>query len=144
MNGPPAPAVKELAQLAYALMHALFQEAKEAFAAEGLSLQQAHALALVAQGVGLPSALAACLEVRPSQVSHLLAALEGAGLLERAPDPKDRRRVHLRLTPQGAAAHERTAAAWLRVFARRLARLGPEELDTFLRLMRKLAEAERA
>jgi DNA-binding MarR family transcriptional regulator len=101
MNGPPAPLVEELSHLGYALMRLLLQRAKEVFAKEGLSLLQAEVLRLVREGVNAPSRLAEHLEVQPSQVSHLLASLEEAGLVERHLDPEDRRRVLLRLTPKG-------------------------------------------
>ena len=92
----------------------------------------------------LPSQLAELLEVHPSQVSHLLAALEEEGLVERSPDPQDRRKVKLFLTPKGREAAARAEALWLAVFGRRLARLSPEEQAAFLRILRKLTEVEDA
>ncbi|AEV16516.1 MAG: winged helix DNA-binding protein [Thermus sp.] len=143
MNGPPAPLVEELSRLGYALMRLLLSQAKEVFAREGLSLQQAEVLRLVKEGVLLPSRLAEHLEVLPSQVSHLLASLEEAGLLERSPDLEDRRRVHLRLTPKGEAVQARMQAAWLQVFGQQLSRLNPEEVLLFRDLLRKLTEVGR-
>ena len=82
MNGPPPPLVQELAALGYALTHALYTEAKELLVKEGLSPRKAHLLGLLAKGVDLPSQLAELREVHPSQVSHLLAALEEEGLVQ--------------------------------------------------------------
>ena len=116
MNGPPPPLVQELAALGYALTHALYTEAKELLVKEGLSPRKAH----------------------------LLAALEEEGLVERSPDPQDRRKVKLFLTPKGREAAARAEALWLAVFGRRLARLSPEEQAAFLRILRKLTEVEDA
>ncbi|WP_135255668.1 MarR family winged helix-turn-helix transcriptional regulator [Thermus caldilimi] len=142
MNGPPLPLVEELSRLGYALMRLLLARAKEAFAREGLSPLQAEVLRLVREGVQLPSRLAEHLEILPSQVSHLLASLEEAGLLERHPDPEDRRRVLLRLTPQGEAVQQRLQEGWLRAYGQYLARLTPRELLLFRDLLRKLTEVE--
>lgn len=143
MNGPPLPLVEELSRLGYALMRLLLARAKEAFAREGLSPLQAEVLRLVKEGVQLPSRLAEHLEVLPSQVSHLLASLEEQGLLERQPDPEDRRRVLLRLTSQGEAVQGRLQAAWLQAYGQHLARLSPEELHLFRDLLKKLTEVGR-
>ena len=144
MNGPPAPLVEELSHLGYALMHLLLQRAKEVFAKEGLSLLQAEVLRLVREGVNAPSRLAEHLEVQPSQVSHLLASLEEAGLVERRLDSEDRRRVLLHLTPKGEEAQKRFKEAWLAAYSQHLARLNPEELLLFRDLLGKLTEVERA
>jgi len=144
MNGPPAPLVEELSHLGYALMHLLLQRAKEVFAKEGLSLLQAEVLRLVREGVNAPSRLAEHLEIQPSQVSHLLASLEEAGLVERRLDSEDRRRVLLRLTPKGEKAQERLKETWLAAYSQHLARLNPEELLLFRDLLGKLTEVERA
>lgn len=142
MKGPPTPLVEELSRLGYALMHLLLSRAKEIFAQEGVSLLQAEVLRRVGEGVQLPSRLAEQLEVLPSQVSHLLASLEEAGLLERHPDPQDRRRVLLRLTPKGEALNRRLREAWFQAYGQHLARLSPEELLLFRDLLRKLTEVE--
>lgn len=143
MNGPPAPLVEEVSRLGYALMRLLLSRAKEVFAREGLSLLQAEVLRLVKEGVQVPSRLAEHLEVLPSQVSHLLASLEEGGLLLRQPDPEDRRRVHLQLSPKGEAVALRIQEAWLTVFGQHLGRLTPEEVQAFRDLLRKLTEVER-
>ena len=47
------------------------------------------------------SALAAAEHVRPQSMAATVAALEQAGLVARTPDPDDRRRVAIDLTPAG-------------------------------------------
>lgn len=46
---------------------------------------------------------------RPS-LSRMLASLEDKGLITRRPDPGDRRKVQVFLTPAGTEAHDRMAA----------------------------------
>ena len=49
---------------------------------------------------------------RPSTLTGVLDRLEGRGLVERAANPKDRRSVLVRLTPDGRAHAARVAEAY--------------------------------
>ena len=53
------------------------------------------------EGAQTTSALAAAERVRPQSMAQTLAELETAGLIERRPDPDDRRRVQIELTALG-------------------------------------------
>ena len=46
------------------------------------------------EGAQTTSGLAAAERVRPQSMAQTLAELETAGLIERRPDPEDRRRIH--------------------------------------------------
>jgi DNA-binding MarR family transcriptional regulator len=62
------------------------------------------------------SAIAAAERVRPQSVASTVVALEAAGLVTRRPDPGDRRRVVIELTPAGheaLAADRRRREGWL-------------------------------
>ena len=62
------------------------------------------------------SDLAAGERVRPQSMASTVAALLAAGLVSRAPDPGDRRRVLIALTPAGRealAADRRRREGWL-------------------------------
>ncbi len=144
MNSPPSHLARELSELGYRFMQRLFQEAKGIYQEKGVSPMKAHLLGLLARGVDAPTALSEGLEAHPSQVSHLVSALEAEGLLERSLDPKDRRRRKLRLTPQGEALHQELEEAWLKAFARFLARLEEEEILLLRDLLRKLTGGEDA
>ncbi|HUH38359.1 MAG TPA: MarR family transcriptional regulator [Spongiibacteraceae bacterium] len=68
--------------------------------ATGLTLAQARCLALIARNEGLRQVeLAELLEIRPISMVGLLDQLAGAGLVERQPDPSDRRAYRLYLAP---------------------------------------------
>ncbi|HJU37804.1 MAG TPA: MarR family winged helix-turn-helix transcriptional regulator [Gaiellaceae bacterium] len=53
------------------------------------------------EGAQTTSALAAAERVRPQSMAQTLAELETAGLIERRPDPADRRRIQIELTALG-------------------------------------------
>jgi DNA-binding MarR family transcriptional regulator len=79
------------------------------------------------KGIGVRG-LAALERMSPAAMSGYVDRLERAGLVERTPDPKDRRRHGLSLTDEGdrvlrSVKSRRTA--WL---AARLERLDPDEL----------------
>jgi DNA-binding MarR family transcriptional regulator len=62
------------------------------------------------------SDLATCERVRPQSMASTVAALLRAGLVARTPDPDDRRRVLIHLTPAGRealAADRRRREGWL-------------------------------
>ena len=68
--------------------------------------------------------------------------LEERGLAERRPDPADRRRRAVYLTPQGRRALERGRKAAIATAQDVFGPLDERELATFTKLMRKIAGAE--
>jgi DNA-binding MarR family transcriptional regulator len=99
-----------------------------------LSPSQAAALTTIAaHGPLTPSELAQRERIQRPTATRVLARLEEAGLLDRAGDPADRRSSLISATPAGrallAAQRERKDA----FLARRLDRLGPDELATLER-----------
>lgn len=85
------------------------------------------------EGAQTASALAAAERVRPQSMAQTLAELETAGLIERSPDPVDRRRSQIELTETGRlrVLEERGRREdWLA--AAIAAELSPEEQRTLL------------
>lgn len=71
----------------------------------GVALGDVHALRVVRDLGEVPiSRLGAALQIKPSSVTNLVDRLEGAGLVERAADPSDRRVTTLRLTTRARNA----------------------------------------
>ena len=98
------------------------------------------------QGPGAVSDLAVAERVRPQSMAQTVAELEAAGLVARRPDPDDRRRALVELTPQGLAtlqADRRQREGWLAEGIRD--QLTAEEQTVLARaveLLRRLAETE--
>ena len=98
------------------------------------------------EGAQSTSDLALSERVRPQSMAQIVADLQADGLIERRPDPGDRRRMLIELTEQGRSALEqdrRSREGWL---ARAVAdTLSPEEQATLARavkLLERLTQAE--
>lgn len=107
---------------------------------EGLSQAQYVALWVLCltddPEAGLPmGAIADGLLNRASDTTRLVDRLVKDGLVERMPNPKDRRGVLVRATPAGRARFERLAPK-VRAFTRRqCADLSDDELETLIRVL---------
>jgi DNA-binding MarR family transcriptional regulator len=130
----------DLHEVTFRMMRVQRQIAERAFAPLGLRPVQAFALALLGHEASYPKELAHLLDAPPSVISVLLADLEGRGLLSRAVDPDDRRRVRLELTPEGHRTLDAVYDAWLDANADRLARLSTADLETLVRIQKALLE----
>jgi len=80
----------------------LLRRLRRSDATTGLSAPRLSALSVVVfRGPITLSELAAAEQVRPPTITRLVQELERAGLLERLPDPTDRRVVRVRATAAG-------------------------------------------
>ncbi len=80
-----------------------------------------------------PGDLATHEQVRKPTVTRILAALVAEGLVERTPDPVDRRVSWVQLTPAGRTLMRAVRRRSDRYLAQRLRRLDPEDLATLER-----------
>lgn len=71
-------------------------------------------------------------------MTNRIDRLAGRGLVERLPDPRDRRGVRVRLLPRGREVVERALADLLEYERRILSVLGDEERDQCADLLRRL------
>jgi DNA-binding MarR family transcriptional regulator len=85
-----------------------------------------------------PSELTGALMLTSSGTTKRLDRLEQAGLIERAPDPDDRRGTLISLTPAGRELIDRVSDAHLANEARLLASLTAAERKQLATLLRKL------
>jgi DNA-binding MarR family transcriptional regulator len=94
----------------------------------GVSPAQASALASIHR-MGRPTLgeLAQAEQVQPPSVTHLVAAMESAGLLTRLSDPDDRRVSRVELTPLGRDTLERIRTLKNAYLSDRLAALAPTD-----------------
>jgi DNA-binding MarR family transcriptional regulator len=76
-----------------------------------LTLPQYRVLGILAEGSAAASGLADRLAVRRPSITALIDGLVARGLVDRRQEDTDRRRVELRLTPEGAGTLARADAA---------------------------------
>lgn len=112
----------------------------EAFEETGLTPTQWAALARLAEeGAASQNHLGRLTAMDPATVQGVVGRLEKRGLIDREPDPEDRRRTRLKLSAAGAELVARHAATGAKVSALTLAPLADDEAAAFLQLLRKLA-----
>lgn len=94
-------------------------------------------------GPTTPSGLAERERVTPPSMNRTLNALEQAGLVARAPDPDDARRVVVTITAAGIALITETRRLRATWFSQRLAELTPDEratLEAVIPVLHRIAE----
>jgi DNA-binding MarR family transcriptional regulator len=82
--------------------------------------------------------LAERLAVEQPTMANTLKRMERDGLIERVPDPNDRRQALINLTPRGRELEEALTASAREANAAALAGLSPEERTQFLALARRV------
>lgn len=113
-----------------------------AIAAEGLKLMHHAVLAATAEyGPVAQADLGRRLAVDPKDMVGMLNHLQEAGLVLRAPDPDDRRKNAVTVTPEGTAVLARCAALAEAANAEFLAPLDPAERELLMSLLTRLHEA---
>jgi len=78
--------------------------------------------------------------MEPANIHGLVGRLMNRGLVEAAPDPKDRRRRTLRLSAAGRSLVEALVPLELDASAETLAPLSDAEAETLLALLRRIGE----
>ncbi|MFD4743669.1 MarR family winged helix-turn-helix transcriptional regulator [Streptomyces virginiae] len=113
-----------------------------ALAAEGLKLMHHAVLAATAEyGPVAQADLGRRLAVDPKDMVGMLNHLQEAGLVLRTPDPDDRRKNAVTVTPEGTAVLARCAALAEDANAEFLAPLDPPEREHLVALLTRLHEA---
>lgn len=105
------------------------------------TLPQARVLYEIAAAADQPPAasdLAEALRVDAGYMSRLVAGLEQAGLIARAPSPGNAKRLGLTLTATGRAAFARLDQASAQEVAERLERLGPDDRRALVGAMARI------
>jgi MarR family transcriptional regulator, organic hydroperoxide resistance regulator len=117
--------------------HALLAE-------HGLTHSQFFVLSNLVNEPGMSQqALADRLDVTKGNTSGLIERMEEAGLVERRPDPEDRRSYQLYATEAGHRAFESAAPALENNVAQKLSVLTDEEQTTLVNLLAKVDRALR-
>jgi DNA-binding MarR family transcriptional regulator len=96
------------------------------FAKAGLSATQFMTLNVIPQeGLSL-SELARRLNLSPSTLNETVNSLAARGMVERSPDPDDRRKVRIRATPEGATMQNSASEEFHNAMAGLFARMSPK------------------
>jgi len=146
-DAPEWPADPGLAAGVTAVLKRLIGLFRSLSPSDGLSLTAAATLAtLDRSGPGRLTALAAHEGVTQPAMTQLVDRLQGAGMLDRVPDPADGRAVQVRITGEGRALLARRRAVRAERVAGLLARLSPDDqalLTAALPALEALANAQR-
>ena len=115
--------------------------ADEAMSAHGVRIGQNLVLEVLWERDGLsPGELAARLQVATPTVVNTATRMVKDGLIDRRPDPGDRRLVRLYLTEKGRSAQAPIEEARARLAAHALATLTAEERDTLATALQKIVD----
>ena len=82
--------------------------------------------------------LAGELKLTPGTVSTAITLMVRQGLLERSPDPVDRRAVAIRLTERGRCCRDAHFRFWHTVMGGVLREIPPEDRQTFIDVLEKI------
>lgn len=137
---PPIDA-HELAMSLRAAYLALHRNTDAALAGEDVTAEQFVVLSSLSRGDALTQReLVGRTCSDPSTVGAILARLEGKGLVERLPNPRDARARSVRLTRRGRSAYRRMWHATERLRERLVSTLGPVEMRPLVDGLQKLVE----
>ena len=114
---------------------------RDALAPWDLSPHQARALGVVVERDGVRlSDLAESLHIAPRSATEVADGLQARGLVERTPDPGDRRAVILRPTAEGRRVRAEVGRARAAANEDLLSRLPPDDRATLARLLGALLD----
>lgn len=149
-TGPDAPqdTAAELADAMTRAIKRIRRRTSERLEPYGITPGQGRALRTLAHVPGCEgpdramrlSDLADRLHIAPRSATTVVDALEEAGLVERTPDPADRRAVRIVLTEAGRSAVERIGQVRHEVALEYFGPVSPDEQEALLRALRS-AEA---
>lgn len=118
--------------------------ANQALAELGLKARSYTALSLLANSDGISQReIAHALQMDPSQIVALVDSLEKLGLVERRPDPNDRRLRSVVATPKGKQVREQAARRVGDAEDSVLANLSTDERDQLHDLLNRVALGDR-
>ena len=143
-DGTDAPGASDallaFMRLIWAVDHELQSVSKRMHTRLGLTVPQRMALLLIGRTPGLLAGdLAELLHLHPGTVSGVVARLESAGLIVRAGDAADARRIRLSLTSGGRTVNRRREGTFEAAVRRVLAASSVRDLAATERVLTRLA-----
>jgi DNA-binding MarR family transcriptional regulator len=136
---------RDLAAMVVPLARELIAAEEPVLAAHHISMWGYIVLsALVEQPIRTQSALAQAIRADKSRIIGVLDELQEAGLIQRQPDPADRRVHLLSLTPAGRERRQSVQAGIRRNEEKLLAQLPASDREAFVRSLQVLDNSYRA
>lgn len=109
---------------------------------ESLTLPQYRMLVVLdARGPSSLARMAEALDVNPSTALRMVERLSGAGMVEKIPNPKNRREVLLRLTPSGWQVVRQVTERRRAQIAAIVEAMNPESREGLIAALREFTEA---
>ncbi|MBS2964628.1 winged helix-turn-helix transcriptional regulator [Actinocrinis puniceicyclus] len=109
---------------------------------ESLTLPQYRMLVVLdAQGPSSLARMAENLDVNPSTALRMVERLSASGMVEKIPNPKNRREVRLRLTPSGWEVVRQVTENRRKQMAAIVEALDPQAREDLITALRKFTEA---
>jgi DNA-binding MarR family transcriptional regulator len=132
----------ELLDLVHTLLHTVRRETMRSDVNDGVTPGQLRFLRMLQRcgGPQRPGELAARLDLAPRSVTTKVDLAAAEGLVERHPDPTDRRATLVALTPAAERLLDRVAQDRAAGAAARLARLTPDEQTQLLALLHRIVD----
>ena len=142
LTGQPDPVGDEtLPEVFWSVARQLRETSREALAPWDITPSHLRALRVLRRdGVMRLSALSEHLHIAPRSTTEVVDALESRGLVERHPDPSDRRATLVEMTEQGATVLEAIRAARGTEAERVFGRLSQTDRAHLARILRKLKD----
>ena len=133
---------EQLGERYLAVHHRMHRAVNDQMTGCGLSMARTKVLMrLREQGPTRQSALASAFELSPHSITDMVDALERRGLVERQPDPTDRRAKLVAITDAGEAGLDVANATRERLLKQIFGALSETDRATFLRLLDSLDKA---
>ncbi|WP_432827516.1 MarR family winged helix-turn-helix transcriptional regulator [Dactylosporangium sp. CA-092794] len=134
---------ESLAELFWSVARRLRHGSHETLQPLGITPGQARALSVLARhGTMRPSELSEHLKIAPRSTTEVVDGLEDRGLVERLPDPADRRATLVELTPAGGTVAAKIRAERGAQGERFFAALPPQDREDLARILTTLRTSE--
>ncbi|GAA4257434.1 MarR family winged helix-turn-helix transcriptional regulator [Dactylosporangium darangshiense] len=134
---------ESLSELFWSVARRLRHQSHETLQPLGITPGQARALSVLARhGTMRPSELSEHLKIAPRSTTEVVDGLEERGLVERLPDPADRRATLVELTDTGSTVAEKIRAERGAQGERFFAALSPGDRAELARILAELRVSE--
>jgi DNA-binding MarR family transcriptional regulator len=134
---------ESLAELFWSVARRLRHKSHESLQPWGITPGQARALSVLARhGTMRPSELSEHLKIAPRSATEVVDGLEERGLVERLPDPADRRATLVEVTPSGRTLAEKIRAERSSQGERFFAALPPADRAELARILAALRASD--